>query len=220
MNDVDGLDDFASQIDALEQALSGSQNLAAALSGELAQMRATVVDTGRDVQSLSRSYSAGLTRAFEGLAFDGARLSDTLRSLGDTVARASYRAAISPVTGHFGGMLARGVSDLMNGLLPFSHGAGFAQGRVMPFASGGDVPGPVAIPMRGGPDVMGEAGPEAILPVARGADGRLGVRSASGGRPMNVVINVSTPDVAGFERSRSQIAAQMSRVLNQAQRNG
>lgn len=82
MNDVDGLDDFASQIDALEQALSGSQNLAAALSGELAQMRATVVDTSRDVQSLSRSYSAGLTRAFEGLAFDGARLSDTLRSLG------------------------------------------------------------------------------------------------------------------------------------------
>ncbi|MEL6645106.1 MAG: phage tail tape measure protein [Pseudomonadota bacterium] len=220
MNDVDGLDDFASQIDALEQALSGSQSMAAAVTGELVQMRSTVSDVRRDVRSLSASLTAGMTRAFEGLVFDGARVSDTLRGLGETVARASYRAAISPVMGHFGGMLGRGVAGVMNGLLPFADGAGFTQGRVMPFASGGVVSAPVAFPMRGGTGLMGEAGPEAILPLARGADGRLGVRSASGGRPMNVVVNISTPDVAGFERSRSQVAAQVSRMLSQAQRNG
>ncbi|MEO1789162.1 MAG: phage tail tape measure protein [Pseudomonadota bacterium] len=220
MNDVDGLDDFASQIDALDQALSGSQSMAAAVTGELVQVRSTVSDVSRDVRSLSASLSAGVTRAFEGLAFDGARLSDTLRGLGDTVARAGYRSAISPVAGHFGGLLASGVAGVMNGLLPFADGAGFAQGRVMPFANGGVVSGPVAFPMRGGTGVMGEAGPEAIMPLTRGADGKLGVRSASGGRPMNVVINVSTPDVAGFERSRSQMAAQVSRMLSQAQRNG
>jgi hypothetical protein len=36
---------------------------------------------------------------------------------------------------------------------------------------------------------------------------------------VNVVINVTTPDVQGFERSQGQIAAQAARVLARAQRN-
>ena len=65
-------------------------------------------------------------------------------------------------------------------------------------------------PMRGGTGLMGEAGPEAILPLGRGSDGRLGVRSQSTVSPVNVFFNVTTPDVASFQRSQSQIAAQMS----------
>jgi len=66
---------------------------------------------------------------------------------------------------------------------------------------------------------MGEAGPEAIMPLARGADGRLGVRSEGGGRPVSVVMNISTPDVEGFQRSQSQIAAQVTRVMARGRRN-
>jgi phage-related minor tail protein len=75
--------------------------------------------------------------------------------------------------------------------------------------------------MRNGTGLMGEAGPEAIMPLTRGADGRLGVRAEGGAaRAVNVVINISTPDVAGFQRSQSQIAAQMNRLLAQGHRNG
>jgi len=66
---------------------------------------------------------------------------------------------------------------------------------------------------------MGEAGPEAIMPLARGPDGKLGVRGGGGGRPVNVVMNISTPDAQSFRRSQSQIAAQMGRVLGSGQRN-
>jgi lambda family phage tail tape measure protein len=105
-------------------------------------------------------------------------------------------------------------------MMPFAQGAGFAQGRVMPFAQGGVVSGPVAFPMRGGTGLMGEAGPEAIMPLTRGADGRLGVRSdGARGRAVSVTFNIQTPDVAGFQRSQSQIAAQMSRLLASGQRN-
>jgi len=90
---------------------------------------------------------------------------------------------------------------------------------VMPFADGGVVSRPTGFAMRGaGLGVMGEAGPEAILPLARGADGRLGVR-AGGARPVAVTINVTTPDVEGFRRSQSQIAAEVARALARGQRN-
>jgi phage-related minor tail protein len=72
--------------------------------------------------------------------------------------------------------------------------------------------------MRGGTGLMGEAGPEAIMPLTRGADGRLGVRAEGPGRPVTVVMNVSTPDVAGFQRSQSQLAAQVTRALGRGQR--
>jgi phage-related minor tail protein len=89
----------------------------------------------------------------------------------------------------------------------------------MPFARGGIVSAPTLFPMRNGRGLMGEAGPEAIMPLTRGADGRLGVQSAGGGRAVNVTVNVSTPDVQGFQRSQSQIAAQVGRALARGDRN-
>ena len=57
------------------------------------------------------------------------------------------------------------------------------------------------------------------MPLARGMDGKLGVRSQGDSRPVQVVMNITTPDVDGFRRSQSQIATQMSRALGQAKRN-
>ena len=46
-----------------------------------------------------------------------------------------------------------------------------------------------------------EAGAEAIMPLSRGPDGRLGVRAAGGpGRPVAVTVQVSTPDADSFRR--------------------
>lgn len=78
--------------------------------------------------------------------------------------------------------------------------------------------GPVTFPMRGGTGLMGEAGPEAIMPLSRGPDGRLGVR-AQGGGAVSVVMNIQTPDVDGFRRSQGQIAAQLGRVIGRGGRN-
>ena len=89
-----------------------------------------------------------------------------------------------------------------------------------PFAQGGVVASPVTFPMGGGRmGLAGEAGPEAIMPLARGTDGRLGVRTQGAGGGVTITMNISTPDAEGFRRSESQIAAMLSRAVSRGQRN-
>jgi phage-related minor tail protein len=64
---------------------------------------------------------------------------------------------------------------------------------------------------------MGEAGPEAIMPLARGADGKLGVRGGQGA--MNVTVNIAAQDAESFRRSQSQVAALITRAALRGQRN-
>ncbi|MEZ5884550.1 MAG: phage tail tape measure protein [Paracoccaceae bacterium] len=219
MIEVDGLDGLGQQAAALERALGGAETMAGAFNQELARMRESMVFTGREVSTLSNGIGRGLRRAFDGLIFDGMKLSDALESVARTMSDSVYAAAMRPVQNAVGGAIANGMNALLSGVLPFADGGVFSQGRVMPFAKGGVVSSPVRFPMRGATGLMGEAGPEAIMPLARGPDGRLGVQAAGGGRAVNVVMNVSTPDVAGFARSQSQIAAQLNRALARGERN-
>jgi hypothetical protein len=206
------------QLEALEAQLGSSVSMVAAFDGELARMRETMIFTGREVNTLSGGISGGLRKAFDGLIFDGMKLNDALKTVANTIVDSVYSIAMKPVTNALGGLLAQGVSGLMGAGMPFAAGGAFSQGKVMPFARGGVVSSPTTFPMCGGRGLMGEAGPEAIMPLARGPDGRLGVQ-AGGGRSVNVVMNISTPDVQGFQRSQSQVAAQVSRALARGQRN-
>jgi len=206
------------QLQALEAQLGSSVSMVATFDGELARMRETMIFTGREVNTLSSGISGGLRKAFDGLIFDGMKLNDALKTVANTIVDSVYSIAIKPVTGALGGLLAQGVSGVMGAGMPFADGGAFSQGKVRPFAKGGIVGSPTTFPMRGGRGLMGEAGPEAIMPLARGPDGRLGVQ-AGGGRAVNVVMNITTPDVQGFQRSQSQVAAQVSRALARGQRN-
>lgn len=206
------------QSDALGDSLGDAAGMAASFEGELRRVRDAFEATGKDVETLERGLSKGLRRSFEQVVFDGVSLSSALDGLARSLVNTTYNAAMRPVTDHVGGLISKGVGDLIGSILPFADGAAFSQGRVMPFARGGVVSGPTTFAMRGGTGLMGEAGPEAILPLARGADGSLGVRS-QGRSGVNLVMNVTTPDVQGFERSRSQIAAQLSRALSRGNRN-
>lgn len=213
------IDELQDQIAALEATLAGSAGMVAAFDGELARMRDSLVFTGREVNTLSTGIGGGLRRAFDGLVFDGVKLSDALRGVARTMADTVYGVAMKPVQNALGGAIAQGLNGLLGGLMPFEKGGAFAQGRVMPFAKGGVVAQATAFPMRGAMGLMGEAGPEAIMPLARGADGRLGVQAAGSARPVTVVMNITTPDVQGFQRSQTQIAAQAQRMPARGQRN-
>lgn len=206
------------QINDLEASIGSTQSVSAAFQSELAAMQSSMSIAGRQADGLARSIGWGLRKAFDGLVFDGMRLSDAFAILGRSMVDSVLTQALKPVQNALGGFIATGIDNLVSGLLPFKDGAAFSAGKVTPFARGGVVSNATSFQMRGGMGLMGEAGPEAIMPLSRGADGRLGVR-AQGGRNVHVTMNIATPDAEGFRRSRSQIAAQMTRAISRGSRN-
>lgn len=81
------------------------------------------------------------------------------------------------------------VGALFPGVVPSAMGNVFAQNGIIPFARGGVIDKPTVFPFAKGVGLMGEAGPEAIMPLRRGRDGRLGVETVGGGIG-NIVVNV------------------------------
>ncbi len=65
----------------------------------------------------------------------------------------------------------------------------FQGGNVIPFARGGIVDRPTVFPMARGAGLMGEAGPEAVMPLTR-IGGDLGVKAAGGNTEVNIYNNV------------------------------
>lgn len=216
--EIEGFDTLSDDVDKLEDSLGDVSGMTSAFTAQLQAMRGALGQTSSDLAGLQRGFSGGLRRAFDGLILDGRSLSDALGALSQSMVDTAYSAALRPITKQLGGIMSDGFGALVAGMSPFADGAPFSQGRVMPFAKGGVLSGPVTFPMRGGTGLMGEAGPEAIMPLTRGADGRLGVQ-AQAGSAINVTMNIQTPDVAGFQRSQAQVSAQITRALGRGQRN-
>jgi lambda family phage tail tape measure protein len=162
------------------------------------------------LSKLADSFGNKLVTSLAQAVIHGKKLSDVFRSLMLSLANQALSAALKP--------LGNLVGSMMGSLFPSARGNVVRQGRIMPFAQGGIVNSPVLFPMRGGTGLMGEAGPEAIMPLARGRDGRLGVRMAGSGGA-HITVNISTPDLPGFKQSQAQVAAMISRAVMRGQRN-
>ncbi len=201
----------------LESSISGAESMTTAFRSEMEDVTSSMRTASKDASSLSRSLGTSLKRAMDDLILDGAKLSSVLGGVGASMASSVLSTAVKPVQDALGGAVVSGLNGLLGGV--FANGSAFSSGRVRAFAKGGVVDGPTTFPMRGGTGLMGEAGPEAIMPLSRGPDGRLGVRAQGGSRPVQVTMNITTPDAASFRRSRTQIAAQLSRAMGQGQRN-
>lgn len=161
-----------------------------------------------DLERTSQRFGSVLTGALKSAVVSGRSLEDVLRQVATRLTSMALDAGLKPLQ-RLAGSLFEG---LLGGILPF------AKGGVVPMAAGGVVSQPTFFPAGGRLGVMGEAGAEAIMPLARGADGRLGVRTAGGGGGVNVTFNVTATDAASFQKSEGQITAMLARAAMRGSR--
>lgn len=169
-----------------------------------------------DAEQLGRRFGSVLTSAFEGIAIKGRSLGDVLRSLALSLSSLVLKAALKPLEQGIGNLF----SGLFGGTMGFANGGVFQKGMPVPFAAGGVIQSPITFPLGSGRmGIAGERGAEAIMPLARGADGRLGVVAQGKGAGISVTFNVTAADADSFRRSESQIAAMLARAVSYGQRN-
>ncbi len=165
---------------------------------------------------LGRGFGQEIRGAFTDAVFRGKELSSVFRELALNLSQMVARQAFKPLNSFIDGIF----QNAFSGLAGFAKGGVVNAQEVTAFANGGVVDSPMLFPLGGGRlGLAGEAGPEAILPLARGADGRLGVRAENAGGGVNITFNVTASDAESFRRSESQIAAMLNRAVARGKRN-
>ncbi|HID9395900.1 TPA: phage tail tape measure protein [Serratia marcescens] len=187
--------------------LTGTQNFKQSMLGLMTSMTQSIIQ-----QLIDLAMQALLTRTF---------LSTFMNIGGGLLGGAASAGAGAAGSG------AMGMPTGWQGYVPNAKGGIYASPSLSAF-SGQIVSNPTLFAFARGAGLMGEAGPEAIMPLKRGADGSLGVRAIGGGQQSaaapNVYItienggNVSSqadPGWGEFGKRMGNIAAQESqKVIN------
>lgn len=162
------------------------------------------VELGR-IRDLADGVGTAVSRAFRGAVSDGKSFQSVLKDIGGAFADIALKAAFKPL----GTLVSGVVENIFAATNP-------ALGGVTPFAKGGVIASPSYFPLGRGLGLAGEAGPEAIMPLQRGPDGRLGVAGAGGA--VNVTFNVTASDARSFAASEAEVSAMLLRAVRRGTR--
>lgn len=206
--------------------------------------------SAKNTDEIGRSLGLTFSSAFEDAIIKGKKFREILSAIAQDIAKLIIRKSITEPVGSavtsslsginfgnifgniFGGSSSQGVqiyssASAVGPFLPSANGNIFMGGNVVPFARGGIVQRPQVFPMaNGGIGLMGEAGPEAIMPLRRDSSGRLGVAGGGGGTVIQQTINVDArgADTGVDQKIRAGIAIAVqeanSQLLAQINRGG
>jgi tape measure domain-containing protein len=161
--------------DYLEEGAQAAREMVDAMEApEIPGLTEQLEEQNRLIEDSAFIIADAFTGLFTG-ATDNAR--DFFRTVLQGLAQIAAQRAIAAATE--GLSSSGGFGAFISGLFGAKDGAAFNKGRVIPFAKGGVVTQPTLFPMANGTGLMGEAGAEAVMPLRRMRDGRLGVGSAS-----------------------------------------
>jgi phage-related minor tail protein len=162
----------------------------------------------QDLTRTANGFARAMTSAFAQSVTGARGFDDILKSLALRMSALALQLSLKPITN----ALAGGFDSILAGLF------GANAMSVKPFAAGGVIGTPSYFPLGGGSvGLAGEAGPEAIMPLTRGSDGRLGI-AANGTGAGSITVNITTPDAESFRRSEVYVTGQIARAVARGQR--
>ena len=188
-------------------ALKDAGDAAAAAFSGAGSAISDVADKSREIaQGLAQDILGPIKEALTSGEFSWRTFADAVSRIAQNLAKRLIDLAFKPIENAlikaFSG--GGGGGGFLGSLFGFAKGGVFAGGQQLTaFARGGVVNRPTVFPFSRGVGLMGEAGPEAILPLRRGRDGRLGVEmNGAGAAPAaqdhaTRIINVLDPSIVG-----------------------
>jgi lambda family phage tail tape measure protein len=115
--------------------------------------------------------------------------------------------------------LLQGIGNLFSGLKLNALGNVYGANGIVPFADGGIVNRPTLFKFaQGGAmqnGLMGEAGPEAIMPLKRGANGKLGIAGGGGTTNITIAVDAKGTKAEGDQGKSGALARDLAAVVDQ-----
>lgn len=158
------------------------------------------------IDDLAKGVGRTLSSGFRAAVLDGKSFRGVLSEIGRSLADIALKAAFKPI----GNLTANLVDGLFNATNPALSG-------VKAFAKGGVIASPSYFPLGNALGLAGEAGPEAILPLSRGSDGRLGVAS-NASQPITISMKVQASDARSFVGAEAELSAMLLRAVRRGTR--
>ena len=195
-----------------------------------------VAEAEKKVQDVSSSMATETVGALKSIVNGTKTASEAFRDMALNIIQQImdiliWKPLIQSLTNAIGGGISGmaggggGFGNLIGAAFGFANGGAFSNGNVIPFAKGGVVGSPTYFGMAGGrTGLMGEAGPEAIMPLKRGPNGKLGVEGGG-----NVTVHQSFNFSANGDDSVKKIIAEAApkiaqmteaKIINSRQRGG
>ena len=224
------LQEAADKLNFLADAYNAAKITAVQLDEASQAVLATIQDNAKEATDSMSTFADQAARnmqdAFADFLFDpfedgvGGMLKGFGEALRRMIAEAVAADLASKVFGKAGGgegsgLLGAGL-DWLSGVLKNADGGVYMSPGLSAY-SGQVVSHPTVFPFARGIGLMGEAGPEAILPLKRGADGKLGV-SAGGGGGHTINVYVSGTNAPDVRRAAGQGAREALSAINGAGR--
>lgn len=193
---------------SFNETMRSSGGAAAKVDQEMAKLTETFDPFQKVIEGVAGTIESELNSAF-------ASVLDGTKTLGDALFDFASNVLAKVAQDLFAQQFSKPIAAGIAGIFA-ADGRVFDSSGVTPFAKGGVVGGPTIFPFANGVGLMGEAGPEAIMPLARGADGKLGVAAANGNSAPNITINnYSGQDATASSDSAGNIIVEIGRAIAQ-----
>lgn len=175
----------------------------------------TTQETSKGLVFSAEEWVEALSSGLADAIVQGESLVDVLRNIAKQIASMAIKGVLSNIFGKLFGLNANGNVYGSSGLVPF--------------AKGGVVGSPTIFPFAGGVGVMGEKGAEAIMPLKRNSQGKLGVvasgsdnqGNSEGSGSTHITMNINAVDSRSFvEMMRTNKAGIESIVVENIMKNG
>jgi phage-related minor tail protein len=174
-----------------------------------------IKEVEQKVNSLAQSMAQSIGNGFMSMVDGTQSVKDAFRSMARDIIKQLYEVlVVQQLVGS--AQNGTGIAGFLGNLFKSANGNVFQGGSpVSAYANGGIVGSPTYFPMSGGKTgLMGEAGPEAIMPLKRGANGKLGVQ-VDGNSGDNIVVNQTFNFSANGDESVKKIIAQAAPQIAQ-----